>query len=88
MAADRSVSLAGEAGEHEHALISAAETYGKAVLAGPVFDTIKRVENGLVVETIDRDKLRWPLAWAYTPENVPASDPPPAEWFVGAAVLE
>jgi len=57
-------------------------------VVGPVFDTIKRVEDGVVVETVDRDQLRQPLAWACTPQNSPDADPPTAEWFVGAAVVE
>ncbi|HLQ31306.1 MAG TPA: 2-C-methyl-D-erythritol 4-phosphate cytidylyltransferase [Chloroflexota bacterium] len=57
---------------------------GKAVLVTPVFDTIKRVEDGLVQETIDRDRLRWPVAWACIPSLKPPTDPPPAQWFEGA----
>jgi hypothetical protein len=88
MAASPSASLGGKAGAHRQALISAAEQHGKAVLVGPVFDTIKRVEAGLVAETIDRDKLRWPQAWAYTPDNTPSTNPPEAAWFVDAWVVD
>ena len=69
-------------------LMKAAVEHGKAVVVGPVFDTIKRVEDGLVVETLDRERLRWPLAWACVPEHRPESDPPAAPWFEGAAVVE
>lgn len=69
-------------------LQSAALEHGKAVVLGPVFDTIKRVQNALVTDTLDRDQLRQPLAWAWTPENDPVSDPPPSDWFIGAAALE
>jgi 2-C-methyl-D-erythritol 4-phosphate cytidylyltransferase len=58
------------------------------VVVGPVFDTIKRVQDGLVLDTIDREQLRWPLAWACTPQHEPQADPPAAEWFEGAAVVE
>ena len=68
-------------------LVEQARRHGKAVLVRPVFDTIKRVEDGIVAETIDRDKLRWPVAWACRPELAAAGDPPPAEWFRGAAVV-
>ena len=88
MAASRRAEVRGAPGATEDALISAAERHGKAVLVGPVYDTIKRVQDGLVVETVDRAVLRWPLAWAYTASNQPATDPPEAEWFVGAAVIE
>jgi hypothetical protein len=54
----------------------------------PVFDTIKRVQDGVVQDTIDREKLRWPLAWAARSGYEPLTDPPLAEWFVGAAVVE
>jgi hypothetical protein len=66
----------------------AALQHGKAVVLAPVYDTIKRVEGGCAAETLDRDALRQPVAWACTPENEPPSDPPPAEWFVGAAAIE
>ena len=69
-------------------LRAAALAHGKAVAVGPVFDTIKRAQDGIVLETIDRDTLRWPLAWACTAEHEPGSDPPPAGWFVGAAAVE
>jgi hypothetical protein len=68
-------------------LVEQASRCGKAVVVGAVFDTIKRVEDGVVRETIDRDKLRWPVAWACKPGLEPPSDPPPAEWFSGAAVI-
>ena len=66
----------------------AAEVHGKAVVAGPVFDTIKLVDEGAVRETIDREKLRWPVAWGSREELKPPADPPPAEWFVDAVVVE
>ena len=69
-------------------LLSAAKKRGKAVLVEPVFDTIKLVEGGEVRETLDRDELRWPVAWVCRPEMAPASDPPAAQWFEGAAVVE
>ena len=62
--------------------------YGKSVVCGAVFDTIKAVSAGVVAETLNRDELRWPLAWACRPELAPETDPPSATWFVGAAVLE
>jgi hypothetical protein len=46
------------------------------------------VEAGTVQETVDRDKLRWPLAWACAPGQEPDTDPPAAGWFVGAEVVE
>lgn len=69
-------------------LKAAALIHGKAVVVGPVSDTIKRVENGIVQDTIDREKLRWPLAWASAPGHEPDTDPPPADWFTGATVVE
>lgn len=39
------------------AVVVAATTHGAAIAAIPVFDTIKRVSNGCVVETIARDAL-------------------------------
>ncbi len=50
----------------------------KAVRVAPVYDTIKRVEDGVVVETLDRDRLRWPLEY----------EEQPPEWFVGARIIE
>lgn len=38
--------------------IEKAEEKGAACLVAPVFDTIKRIENGKIVETIDRNSLR------------------------------
>jgi hypothetical protein len=69
-------------------LKEAALMHGKAVVVGPVFDTIKRVEDGIVQETIDREKLRWPLAWACSTGHEPDADPPPPDWFMGAVVVE
>ena len=69
-------------------LEAAALKHGKAVLLGPVFDTIKRAESGVVLETLDRDQLRQPLAWACTAGYEPVSDPPSAEWFIGAGAVE
>jgi hypothetical protein len=69
-------------------LLAEAERHGKAVLVEPVFDTIKLVEGDLVQATLDRDQLRWPVAWACLPELTPPSAEPPAEWFEGAFVLE
>ncbi len=68
-------------------LRQAALRAGKAVLVKPVFDTIKVVEQGLVIETLDREQLRWPVAWAYRPELAPQADPPTADWFVGAEMV-
>ncbi|HVA24676.1 MAG TPA: hypothetical protein VMW62_09800 [Chloroflexota bacterium] len=62
--------------------------HGKAVVVGPVFDTIKRAQAGVVQETIDRERLRWPLAWACTTKHEPLTDPPSAEWFQGAFAVE
>ena len=39
------------------ACLTAAGAYGAAILAAPVTDTIKRVQNGRVVETLDRATL-------------------------------
>jgi 2-C-methyl-D-erythritol 4-phosphate cytidylyltransferase len=69
-------------------LKAAALAHGKAAVVGPVFDTVKRAQDGVVQETIDRERLRWPLAWACTPDHEPAIDPPPPEWFVGAMVVQ
>ena len=69
-------------------LIAAARVGGKAVVVEPAFDTIKRVRDGIVRESIDRRDVRWPLAWACLPEHQPQSDPPPAEWFLDALVVE
>ena len=52
-----------------------------------MYDTIKLVSDGVVHETLDRDELRWPAAWAWRPDLKPQSDPPLAEWFVGAFVI-
>jgi 2-C-methyl-D-erythritol 4-phosphate cytidylyltransferase len=38
-------------------LVESAENYGAAVVAVPVKDTIKKVENGLVIETVERSSL-------------------------------
>jgi 2-C-methyl-D-erythritol 4-phosphate cytidylyltransferase len=38
-------------------LVHSARVYGAAVLAVPVKDTIKKVENGMVVETVERSSL-------------------------------
>ena len=65
-------------------LLSEALHHGKAVIVGPFFDTIKRVEESSVQETLDRDTLRWPLAWGCTAEFKWSADPPPADWFEGA----
>ncbi|MHB8621223.1 MAG: 2-C-methyl-D-erythritol 2,4-cyclodiphosphate synthase [Chloroflexota bacterium] len=70
------------------ALRCSAVVVGKAVLVKPVVDTLKLVRDGLVEETLDRERLRWPVAWACRRGLEPATDPPAAEWFVGAAVLQ
>ncbi|GEM_PF-4987844 len=69
-------------------LMRQARQHGKAVFVSPVFDTIKLAEHGVVQATLDRDRLRWPVAWASRRELEPASDPPPPDWFEGAAVVE
>ncbi|HEU0167808.1 MAG TPA: hypothetical protein VFS62_08530 [Chloroflexota bacterium] len=69
-------------------LLAAVLEHGKVVIVEPVYDTIKLVEDGLVKDTLDRDKLRWPVAWGCRPELRPASDPPDATWFDGAFVLD
>ena len=69
-------------------LAAAALEYGKAVVVDPVFDTIKLVEDGWVKATLDRDQLRWPIAWACRSELRPASEHPEVSWFEGAFVLE
>ena len=38
--------------------VAAAQTDGAAILVAPVTDTIKQVDDGLVVQTLDRDGLR------------------------------
>ncbi|HEX6511092.1 MAG TPA: hypothetical protein VF157_02255 [Chloroflexota bacterium] len=68
-------------------LEEAALEHGKAIVVAPVFDTIKVVEDGIVRETLGRERLRWPLAWACIAGREPDGDPPDAEWFVGAAVV-
>ena len=62
--------------------------HGKSVLVEPVFDTIKLVDDGWVKATLDRDQLRWPLAWACRRDLRPEGVSPPPEWFEGAFVLE
>ncbi len=69
-------------------LEAAAAKHCKAVAVAPVFDTIKRVRDGVVQATVQRDNLRWPIAWAYSPGFEPRGDPPPAAWFESAAVVE
>jgi len=69
-------------------LLVEAQRHGKAVLVAAVYDTIKLVEDGLVQATLDRELLRWPVAWACLPELKPTTEPPPAEWFEGAFVVE
>ncbi len=50
------------------ACVSAAREYGGAIIATPVTDTIKRVENGRITATVDRSDL-----WAaQTPQGFPA----------------
>lgn len=68
-------------------LLAEAVQHGKAVLIEPVYDTIKLVTDGVVQETLNRDELRWPVGWASVPEHQPPTDPPPADWFVGAHVV-
>jgi hypothetical protein len=93
MAASRPANpiIRGAAGlsEQEVQALTQAVRHGaaKAVLAGPVFDTIKLVADGFVEATLDRDRLGWPLAWAYHPGLEPPTDPPPPEWFEDAAVV-
>ncbi|MBV9121519.1 MAG: hypothetical protein JOZ39_12490 [Chloroflexi bacterium] len=65
-----------------------AERHGKAVLTGPVFDTIKLTADSVVVATLDRDQLRWPLAWACQSDQAPLTDPPAADWFLDAVTFE
>ncbi|HYK74958.1 MAG TPA: 2-C-methyl-D-erythritol 4-phosphate cytidylyltransferase [Pseudoneobacillus sp.] len=38
-------------------LVQSAEQFGASVLAVPVKDTIKKVENGIVIETVERSSL-------------------------------
>ncbi|MCU9615254.1 2-C-methyl-D-erythritol 4-phosphate cytidylyltransferase [Caldibacillus lycopersici] len=42
---------------HIHQLVEAAKAHGAAILAVPVKDTVKKVENGYVQGTINRDTL-------------------------------
>ena len=42
---------------HVRACLAAADAHGAAVLAAPVTDTIKRVQEGYVAETLDRAAL-------------------------------
>lgn len=69
-------------------LEAAAREHGKAVVVEPVFDTIKLVEDGWVKATLERDQLRWPVAWACRADLKPAFEPPEASWFEGAFVLD
>ncbi|MDE3075226.1 MAG: 2-C-methyl-D-erythritol 4-phosphate cytidylyltransferase, partial [Chloroflexota bacterium] len=59
-------------------LVRAARQHGKAVLAAPVFDTIKLEQDGYVRETLDREQHRWPRAWACLDQLAPNA--PPGEW--------
>lgn len=43
--------------KHIHQLVEKAQSYGAAVLAVPIKDTIKKVSNGIVDETVDRSTL-------------------------------
>jgi 2-C-methyl-D-erythritol 4-phosphate cytidylyltransferase len=43
--------------EHIHRLMEAAEKYGAAILGVPAKDTMKKVQDGKVVETVERTSL-------------------------------
>ena len=76
------------------AILDAAARYGAAIPVVPIAETVKRVENGRVAETVDREKL----AAAQTPQGVRrgllrsafARYPPggPETWTDEAALLE
>ena len=69
-------------------LRTVAAASGKAVAVAPVFDTIKLAQDGFVRETLNRDELAWPVAWANRPGLDPETDPPSGDWFVGAVAFD
>jgi 2-C-methyl-D-erythritol 4-phosphate cytidylyltransferase/2-C-methyl-D-erythritol 2,4-cyclodiphosphate synthase len=76
------------------AVSASADQYGAAIPVVPVVETVKRLRDGLVAETIDRSTL----AVAQTPQGIRrdvfrtalarAADEPATEWTDEAALLE